>query len=154
MLTVKLSDVGARALQTRWFVRAPIWLFRARLGFLMGSRILLLEHTGRISGKARTVVLEVVAHPDRDVFVIVSGFGDRAQWYRNVRAQPAVHVSSGFRRHVPARATALDPDESAAMLRQYATAHPASWKFLKGAIEKATGDVQDLPMVRLDLGNP
>lgn len=44
----------------RWFVRAPIWLFRARLGFLLGSRLLMLEHLGRKSGGRRHVVLEVV----------------------------------------------------------------------------------------------
>lgn len=146
-----LSDLAATALRTRWFVRAPIWLFRARLGFLLGARMLMLEHTGRSSGRTRQVVLEVVAHPRRNVFVVVSGFGDRAQWYRNIRVTPAVHVSSGFRRHVPARATALDAEESAILLREYAVVHPASWKFLRGAIEKATGDVHNLPMVRLGL---
>jgi len=47
------SGVGARLLRTRAFVRAPIGLFRAGLGWLFGSRILMLEHRGRRSGSRR-----------------------------------------------------------------------------------------------------
>ncbi|WP_345496653.1 hypothetical protein [Nocardia callitridis] len=32
------TRIGARVLQTRWLVRAPIWLYRAGLGFLVDSR--------------------------------------------------------------------------------------------------------------------
>ncbi|HTM84573.1 MAG TPA: nitroreductase family deazaflavin-dependent oxidoreductase, partial [Mycobacterium sp.] len=39
-------------------MRAPIWLYRARLGALLGSRLLMLEHRGRTSGARRYVVLE------------------------------------------------------------------------------------------------
>ncbi|HLS79672.1 MAG TPA: nitroreductase family deazaflavin-dependent oxidoreductase, partial [Nocardia sp.] len=58
-----MADLGVKLLRTRWFVRAPIWAFRARLGFLFGGRLLLLEHTGRTSGKARYVALETVDRP-------------------------------------------------------------------------------------------
>jgi hypothetical protein len=58
-----LHSLAARLLGVRWFVRAPIWLFRARLGFLAGSRLIMLEHIGRTSGQRRYVVLEVVDHP-------------------------------------------------------------------------------------------
>jgi hypothetical protein len=44
-------------------VRAPVWLYRARLGFVFGSRLLMLEHTGRKTGIRRYVVLETVDHP-------------------------------------------------------------------------------------------
>jgi hypothetical protein len=35
---------AARLLRVRWIVRAPVWLYRARLGFVFGSRLLMLEH--------------------------------------------------------------------------------------------------------------
>jgi hypothetical protein len=73
-----IGRVGARVLANRALMRAPIWLYRARLGFLFGSRTLMLEHIGRNSGARRYVVLEVVGHPTPDVYVIASGFGLRA----------------------------------------------------------------------------
>lgn len=57
--TDRLNALGVRALRTRWLVRAPIWLYRARLGAVLGSRLLMLEHTGRTSGQRR----RAGAHP-------------------------------------------------------------------------------------------
>ena len=146
------ARIGAKALRTRWLVRAPIGLYRAGLGFLFGSRMLLLQHTGRTSGQARYVVLEVVEHPAADQYIVVSGFGVKSQWYRNVQADPRVRVSCGTRRSAPARATLLSHDESAAVLRRYAAAHPKAWANLRATIEHAVGGpVDSLPMVRLDL---
>lgn len=85
-------------------MRAPIWLFRARLGFLMGSRLLMLEHIGRRSGQRRYVVLEVVDRPGPGRYVVASGFGERSQWFRNIQAKPSVRVFIG--RHGPRAATA------------------------------------------------
>jgi len=103
-----LAHAGAALLRVRWFVRAPIWLYRARLGFVYGSRLLLLEHTGRSSGLRRYVVLEIVDHPAPDRYVVVAGFGDGAQWYRNVEVNPQVHVRLGSRKSAPAVAHCLD----------------------------------------------
>ena len=89
------SGLAARALQTRAFVRAPITLYRHGLGWVLGRRVLMLEHTGRRSGKARFVCLEVVDRPGPGRVVIVSGFGERAEWYRNLLADPACFVSAG-----------------------------------------------------------
>jgi hypothetical protein len=46
------SGLAARALRTRAFVRAPIALYRHQLGWLLGGRMLMLEHTGRRSGRS------------------------------------------------------------------------------------------------------
>lgn len=147
-----LAALGARALTTRWLVRAPIYAYRAGLGFLFGSRLLMLEHIGRTSGARRFVVLEVVERPGPDRYVVVSGFGRRAQWYRNIVAHPHVRVSCGMRRGQPATAVPLSPDESAAALRRYAHIHPRAWRNLRSTIESATGrPVDTLPMVALRL---
>ncbi len=124
-------DLASRALHTRWFVRAPIWLFRAGLGFLAGGRLLMMQHRGRTSGQRRYVVLEVVARPAPDVAVVVAGLGPRSQWYRNVRADPRVLVSIGARHEVRARATTMAPDDGAALLRAYTGAHPGPWQQLR-----------------------
>jgi deazaflavin-dependent oxidoreductase (nitroreductase family) len=123
----------------RWFVRAPIWLYRARLGFVFGSRLLMLEHTGRKSGLPRYVVLEVVDHPDANSYVVASGFGARAQWFRNVQAEPHVRVVIGGRRPAPATARLLPAEDSAVVLHAYARNHPRAWKKLKPVFESTLG---------------
>lgn len=148
----KVALVGARALRTRWLVRLPIWLYRARLGWVFGSRLIMLEHIGRTSGTRRYVVLEVVEHPARNEYVIVSGFGVKAQWYRNIMAHPGVRLSSGFRRDMVATAMPMTEQDAAAALRRYAANHPGGWANLRATIEAAVGHpVQELPMVRLRL---
>ncbi|QKT08856.1 nitroreductase family deazaflavin-dependent oxidoreductase [Gordonia sp. X0973] len=142
----------ARLLQNRRFVRAPIAAYRHGFGWLFGSRMLLLEHTGRKSGLPRYVCLEVVERPAADRIVIVSGFGEKAQWYQNLRRHPDCHVSIGGRRDIPARARMMSDDESGAALQDYQRAHPQAWKRLRGAIEAAVGaSVDTLPMVELTL---
>ena len=60
----------------RRLARLPLGLYRVGLGFLFGKRLLLLHHTGRVSGLDRTVVLEVVAHdPEQGSWTLASGFG-------------------------------------------------------------------------------
>jgi len=147
---------GERILRTRWLVRAPIWLFRAGAGFLFGGRLLLLEHIGRNSGKRRFVVLEVVSRPTPGSFVVASGFGPNAQWYRNVIAHPEVRVRWSSRPAAKAIAHPLAQREASAILTQYATAHPQTWATL-GPVFEATlgapidGPETELPMVRLDV---
>lgn len=124
-------NVASRLLHTRWLVRAPIGLFRAGLGFLLGPRFLMLQHRGRLSGEARYVMLEVTDRPAPDRILVVSGMGPKAQWYRNVLAEPRVLVSTGFRRSVRATAHALPPDEAAAVLDRYAREHAGPWAALR-----------------------
>lgn len=151
-MDLSLSAIGARVLRTRSLVRAPIALYKAGLGWLLGSRILMLEHRGRSSGLRRYVCLEVVERPSPDRIVIVSGFGERAQWYRNLKAHPQCFVSTGSLRRAPATARLLSDEESAQALGRYRAARPRDWELLRGAIEKATGrPVDGLPMVELAL---
>lgn len=151
-----MSRWAAGLLRVRWFVRAPIWLYRAGLGFVFGSRLLLLEHIGRTSGARRYVVLEVVDRPRPGRYVVASGFGGRAQWFRNVRANPHVRVSVAGHGPRPAAARLLEPAEAAATLRRYASAHPRAWAKLRPVLEETLGaeigeDHTDLPLVALDL---
>jgi deazaflavin-dependent oxidoreductase (nitroreductase family) len=147
-----LAELGARALRTRWLVRSPIRLYRAGLGFLFGSRMIMIEHIGRRSGTRRHVVLEVVDHPAPHDYVIVSGFGDKSQWYRNIQAEPRVRVWVGTRRAAPATATPMTDQESAAALNHYIQQHPRAWKQLRATIERATdAPVDTLPMVRVHI---
>jgi deazaflavin-dependent oxidoreductase (nitroreductase family) len=149
------SALLARLLRNRRLVRAPIWLYRAHLGILFGHRMLMLEHIGRKSGAPRYAVLEVVDRPGPDQYVIVSGFGEKSQWYRNVVANPHVRVSVGLRRDVPATATSMTPEAVEETLDRYARHHPRAWRTLQAAMSSAldTPDL-NLPMVLLELAHP
>jgi deazaflavin-dependent oxidoreductase (nitroreductase family) len=159
-VTRPLAAYAARLLRVRWLVRAPIWVYRARLGFVFGSRLLMLEHTGRNTGARRLVVLEVVGHPRRGTYIVASGFGARAQWFRNVRASSRVRVWAGRRMAVPAAARLLGTDEAADALAAYAARHPLAWAALRAVLETtlgagAGGREPALPLVALDLdGSP
>ena len=121
----------------------------------MGGRVLMLEHVGRTSGRRRYVCLEVVERPEPTRIIVVSGFGDRAQWYRNLLAEPRCRVSVGRWTSVAAVARMLGCQDSRAALLRYQAAHPAAWKRLKGVLEQAVGGpVEAFPMVELVLTDP
>ncbi len=108
--------------------RLPIWLYRLQLGWLLGDRFLMLTHIGRKSGLPRQTVLEVVRH-DRasDTYIIVSGYGERVDWLRNIQHNPNVLVQSGGRRlEMVAERQPLDVavDE----LYSYAQRHPHAFR--------------------------
>ena len=102
----------------------------------------------------RHVVLEVVEHPPQDEYVILAGFGDRAQWYRNIVANHSVRVSVGLGRRVAATAVPMSEEEAKGALRRYATVHPKAWANLRATIEAAVGHpVDGLPMLILEMGS-
>lgn len=150
-----LARAAAGLLRTRWLVRAPVWLYRAHLGTLLGSRFVMLEHTGRITGARRRVVLEVAARPVPGTWLVVSGFGSRAQWFRNIRADPRVRVYAGSRPPAPATARVLPPDQATAVLGIYAARHPRAWSAMAPVLHDTLGRPEAgidsvLPVVALE----
>lgn len=149
-------DIANRLLRSRRLMRAPIWLYRARLGGLLGGRLLMLEHLGRKTGVRRRVVLEVIDHPTADSYVVASGFGNRAQWFRNIAADPRVRVYAGSRRPAPASARVLDQSEADRTLGAYIERHSRSWEQFSAVLEQTLGQPvtatnTPLPLVELRL---
>lgn len=109
----------------RLVFKAPVWLYRTRLGWLLGNRFLRLSHLGRRSGKVRQTVLEVVRF-DSSIpeWTVVSGYGTKSDWFRNVRATPAVGIEVGRRPAFVPEQRFLDLEERREMLREYQQAHP------------------------------
>lgn len=103
----------------KWGYNLPIWLYRLRLGWLLGHRFLLLTHQGRKTGKRRYTVLEVV-HYDRATreSAVLSAYGERADWYQNITANSALEVQTGGSRYAP-EYRLLDVGERLAALKIY-----------------------------------
>src|SRR5688572_6032357 len=116
----------------RALFRAPIRLYRLGLGALVPSRLLLLNHIGRVSGQQRQVVIEVVEHErSTGSYIVCSGFGPKAQWYRNLLAHPDVTIQVGARR-LAVTAQPLSAEEGGAFMAGYAARHPrAARKLVK-----------------------
>ena len=127
---------------------------RTVAGTLPGFGI--LEHTGRKSGTRRYVVLEVVEHPSPGTYLVVSGFGDRAQWFRNIRANRQVRVRTLSRGPAPATARILPQAEAAAALTAYSARHPRAWAGIKPVLQGTLGSPADevetrLPVIAFEL---
>lgn len=115
-------------------MRAPIWLYRLGLGWLLGTRFLLLGHTGRKSGKPRQVVLEVVKYePASGRAYVASGFGRKSDWYLNVKANPQVEVQV-WNHRFQARAEELSEADSESLLLEYGSAHPGALRMLNSLL--------------------
>ncbi len=84
----------------KWVLHIPTWVFRARLGFVFGKRFLMIEHSGRKSSKLYRTVLEVAGRaPEAREWIVTSGTGPSADWYRNVSAGGVAAVWIGSRRY-------------------------------------------------------
>ena len=109
---------------SRLLFRLPIWLYRLRLGWVLGERFLLLNHVGRKSGRVRRSVLEVAGHDEEtDTYLVAAGFGPRSDWYRNLLETPEATIQVG-RRRLQVVAEPLLPVESGKAMVDYARRHP------------------------------
>jgi deazaflavin-dependent oxidoreductase (nitroreductase family) len=119
----------------RLALRAPILLYRLRLGFLLGRRFVYLEHRGRRSGILRKAVIEVVDYDaHKGSVVVVAAWGKKADWYQNILAEPHVTIVLGSKRS-PAIARVLSKDEARVHLQTYAERHPAALRELDMLVE-------------------
>ncbi len=109
--------------------RLPIWLYRLKLGWMFGHRALLLTHIGRVSGKPRQAMLEVV-HYDKSTnsYYVASGFGEQADWFKNIRKHPRVTIQAAGKQF-PVVAERLTITEAEEIFRNYHLRHP---KALRG----------------------
>jgi hypothetical protein len=73
----------------RHLLRAPVYLYRWRLGPLFGKRFLLLTHTGRRTGVRHQTVLEVMEYREEGPeAVVMSGFGPQFRLASQYRDNP------------------------------------------------------------------
>lgn len=100
--------------------RLPVYLYRCKLGWLLGHRFLLLIHVGRRTGSRHQTVLEVLEYRKASLEAIVmSGFGRQSDWFRNIEARPDdVAVVIGSHRF-KARYRLLSDAEAVQVFRGY-----------------------------------
>jgi deazaflavin-dependent oxidoreductase (nitroreductase family) len=116
----------------RLVLRLPIWLYRLRLSWLLGDRFLLLTHTGRKSGLLRQTVIEVVEHDQSTgIYYVVSGWGDKSDWYQNICKTPDVTLQVGGGRF-RAKAEFIPREKAVEVLEDYARLHPVAFRELTG----------------------
>ncbi len=108
--------------------RAPLYLYRLRLGFLLGNRFIRLKHWGRRSGNLNETIIEVIEQDKiNGALYSASGFGEQSQWFKNISVNMAVLVTLK-NTEFEASASVLSADEATEVLLRYAKAHPRSIK--------------------------
>ncbi|MBN1312883.1 MAG: nitroreductase family deazaflavin-dependent oxidoreductase [Anaerolineae bacterium] len=128
----KIKDVHPPRGLARLAWRTPVRLYRLGLGGLLGEHFLLLTHTGRKSGQPRQNVLEVVRHDqETGAYIVASGFGEKADWYKNIIAQPLVTIQVGLK-VMPVCAERLSTSEAIREMLDYNRRYPNALRALAG----------------------
>jgi deazaflavin-dependent oxidoreductase (nitroreductase family) len=142
----------------RLLLRFPIGLYRLHLGWLLGHRFLLLTHVGRTSGTQHQTVLEVVRYDSvSNTCLVGSGWGEQAQWLKNILVTPEVTVTLGTKTY-KARAERLRRTAANQEFREYGHRHPQTLKQLTrimlGRVYQGSDDdfallAENVPLVEL-----
>lgn len=128
----KIADLQPPVGLSRILYRLPILFFRIRLGWLLGSHFLLLNHIGRKSGLPRQAVLEFIRHDKMsDTYFVIAGWGEKSDWFRNVQKVPQVTIEVGCRR-LETVAECLPAQEAEREILTYARRFPALTRMLVG----------------------
>jgi deazaflavin-dependent oxidoreductase (nitroreductase family) len=137
----------------------PIYLYRLKLGFLLGHRFVMIEHVGRKSGKTRQTVLEVVWIHERQVYV-AAAWGVASDWYQNIVQHPRVTVRIASQKY-EANAVVVDVPTAHSILAGYAERHPKAFRSLSRFMLEDPGPTSAMnvdqltevvPIVRLTRG--
>ena len=127
----------------RWLFRAPRVIYAAHAGPLLGHRFLLLRHRGRRTGNPHATVLEVLSWDQAShEAIVISGFGRRAQWLRNVLAAGTAEVEIA-RERWPATVRPLGLAEGAAVLADYEGRNRFAQRLLRRLLSRLAGGRYD-----------
>jgi deazaflavin-dependent oxidoreductase (nitroreductase family) len=118
----------------RLIFRFPVLVYKIGLGWLFGRRFLMLTHIGRKSGLKRQVVLEVLYHNQTSgEYYILSGWGDKSDWFMNIQKNPEVVVNFGGERF-EAIAFQMTSEDAENVISKYAYQHPKAFRILSKRI--------------------
>lgn len=131
----------------------PAHLYRAGLGPLLGHRFLLLVHEGRRTGRRYETVVEVIRwDPATREAVVLSGWGRRASWFRNVEAGGLAEVRIGRERWARPAHRVLEQQEAAAVLAGYERRNRLGAPVVRRVLGRLSGMAYDgSPEARLEV---
>jgi deazaflavin-dependent oxidoreductase (nitroreductase family) len=123
------------------FFRLPLKAYEHNAGPAVGRTFLAFTHVGRRTGRPHRTVAMVLRHDAATgEAVIVSAWGPQTDWYRNLRAHPAVQVQLGGRTFVPEQRF-LGEEESFEAAVQFRREHPHRLRFFSSVL--GWGDLRD-----------
>jgi deazaflavin-dependent oxidoreductase (nitroreductase family) len=112
----------------KFFLKFPVWLHKIGLGGwerMIGAQWMLLVTTGRKSGKRRETMVDVMDYDaSTDTYYIEAAYGTRADWYRNIQANPVFEAKVG-RRKFKARASTVSSEVAADLMVKFFREKPA-----------------------------
>lgn len=138
-------------------LRVPLTLYRMGLGDLVNVlRLMVLTTRGRRTGQARHVAVEYRRHGSK--IYIISGWGERPQWYQNLTTDPLVTIQLGRHAFSAMADRVTDPAEASRAINLFRRDAPARYDAVLGRLvdDEITGlklpDVsQQFTVVRLDM---
>ncbi|MBI1277304.1 MAG: nitroreductase family deazaflavin-dependent oxidoreductase [Anaerolineaceae bacterium] len=130
----------------RLALRAPLTLFRLGLGDVMNLlRLMILTTRGRKSGEPRHVAIEFRRHGS--VIYIISGWGNRPDWYKNLLADPLVTIQLGRQRMSALADRVTDPAEALRAVNLFRRDAPARYDAVLGRLVDDEVNGRKLPDV-------
>ena len=94
----------------------------------------MLTNIGRKSGLKRQVVLEVLYHNKTSgEYYVLSGWGDKSDWFMNIQKYPEVVVDVGGQKF-EAIAFQITSEEAESLISKYAHQHPRAFRILSKRI--------------------
>jgi deazaflavin-dependent oxidoreductase (nitroreductase family) len=103
--------------------KLPVFLYRLRLGWLLGKRFMQITHVGRHSGKVRRTILAVLRFDEKTKEIYAVSAWKGSDWYYNIQYSPALQVEIGFICYAPLQRT-LSPEEITTAFVEYRKSHP------------------------------
>ena len=112
----------------KFFFKVPVWIHKMGFGGwekLIGAEWMLVTTRGRKSGKPRGTMLDVMDYDAAsDTYYIEAAYGDRADWYKNMQANPVFEARVG-RRKFKATAAPLTNDGAGELMVKFFRKKPA-----------------------------
>jgi deazaflavin-dependent oxidoreductase (nitroreductase family) len=115
---------------TRLLAKLPLVFYQLGLGWLLGTRFVQITHRGRKSGLLHRTVVEVLRYePHTKEVIVVSGWGGKTDWYRNIQQEPAQEIRTGRIAYQPTQQL-LTPEETATEVQSVFRRHPLEARLL------------------------
>lgn len=108
--------------------KTPILLYRLGMGVFIGRLFMVLTTTGRRSGQPRRTAIEF--HEFEGKPTVMSGWGKKTDWYRNLQANPLATVQT-WRGAQSVRARRIDSEEELRRAFAWAQSNPTMRTMMK-----------------------